>query len=722
MGQRHVLLAGTAVAALSAAVPAWTQTVNDEPIELAPITVTAFRSNADASTIPGSVQVITADELQARITTGETLERVLSDYVPGLSVSNGTIGGASQTLRGRRIQILVDGVARISELRGFSRELALINIESVERIEIVKGSNAQYGNGATGGTINVITKRAGDVNETTLTTKLSGQTTNFSDSLGFGVFASHNRRVGDFGIRLELSGEGMGDLFDGAGRQIPSDPLVGQGGGDNNRKYAIGVAADYTLGSHEFDFRFDGTRFEQTPNFFTNFTTTPVSVDTTAPYTGQPVIDDTDAFNLRYRNRDLAIGELEIQAYATDNKRRAPFVPAGIGNPVFYPISGADPRQNPLSQTQLETKTYGLRSTVRSDLSAWVSGARLTWGLDIGNDKVEQKLLDGTDVIAPMDQNSIAGFAQIDMPIGSRFDLSAGVRYERFDLTVSNFTRPLAIDLTRNFPNPTPVPAVNVTGGDFDYDATVFNIGGVYELTPSTDLFAGFSQGFSLPDVGAFTRRAPPTASGTISFASLAPEPQIVDTYEIGVRHASGAFDIEASAFFATSDEGTIFNPLNGTITQQKEETWGAEVIANYAVNHALNLGISAGFTEGRFDSTGNGDTDSWLPNNRIGAPIKATLFGDYNFGNGLRMAGEVVHTGSRSKPGTNAIASTITVNLRMAKMVGPGELSLAVDNLFDTNQLNPTASVVRINPLTRQDIPVAAQGRRIWAGYSVNF
>ncbi|WP_170334531.1 TonB-dependent receptor [Ruegeria arenilitoris] len=726
MGQKRVLRTSAALTALLTASPVFAQdsATEEDLLTLEPITISAYRSNADTSTIPGTVQVITSNDIEQRILQGESLEQILSDFVPGLSVSNGTVSGASQTLRGRNIQILIDGVARTSELRGFDRELALVDVNSVERIEIVKGSNAQYGNGATGGTINIVTKRAGDATQTTVFTRLSAQGESVSDSLGYEIFAAHDQRVDNIGLRLELSAESIGDRFDGAGRRLPSDPLVGQGGGDNSDIYSLGLAADYEVGSHRFDLRFDANRFKQNPDFFTDYLTDPVSVDTAQPYTGQPIKDETQALTLRYLNSDLAIGELEIQGYYTDNKRTAAFVPAGVANPLYYPVSPTNPRQNPNAQTRLDTTTYGIRTTVRSDLSQLASGAKLTWGVDIGKDDVNQALLDGTEVIAPMDQRSIAAFAQFDIPLGEKFDLSGGVRYERFDLSVQNFVRPDVVQLTPA--GARPLPAVNVTGGNFDYDATVFNFGGVYHLTPSTEIFAGFSQGFSLPDVGAFTRRAmasnPLVPGQTVSYAAIGPEAQIVDTYEIGARHTGGAFRIEASAFFAKSDEGTVFNSATNAITQQKEETWGGEIIADYQVNPAFNVGLSASFTEGRFDSNNDGEVDSWLPNNRIAAPVKATLYGDYVFDNGLRVAGEIVYTGKRDNKGYTVVEDTTTVNARLAKQIGLGEFSFAVDNLFDTNQLNPTASSVRTNPLTGQDIPVAAEGRRFWAGYSVTF
>lgn len=496
----------------------------------------------------------------------------------------------------------------------------------------------------------------------------------FTDSLGYEIFTSHDRRVDNFGLRLELSAESTGD-------------------------------------------RFDASRFKQQPEFFTDYLTDPVSTDPAQPYTGADVEDETQALSLRYLNSDLAIGELEVQGYYTNTERTAAFVPAGIANPLYYPVSPTNLTQSPSAQTRLDTTTYGVRTTVRSDLSTIAAGAKLTWGFDIGKDDVSQNLPDGTEIIAPMDQRSMATFAQLDIPIGARFDLSAGVRYERFDLDVSDFVRPDAVSL--QFGPPVLLPSVNVTGGDFDYDATVFNIGGVYHLTDSTDIFAGFSQGFSLPDVGASTRRAMPAnpfAPGqTISYEALGIEAQIVDTHEIGARHRSGAFSIEASGFYATSDDGTVFFSDSNNISQQQEKTWGGELIADYQVNPDLNIGLAASFTEGRFDEDDDGSYDAWLPNNRISAPVKVTLYTDYVFANGLRVAGELVYTGKRDNKGYAVVEDTTTVNARLAKQIGQSEFSFAIDNLFDTDQLNPTATSVR-------NIPTASEGRRVLAGYSITF
>lgn len=190
---------------------------HEEPVEMGEIVIQMARIGATESSIRGAVQVVGSEQIIELVRRGQALSRALPDLAP----ANCTIGGASQTLRGRTTQILIDGVARGSELRGFDRELSVRNPNSIERIEIVKGSTARFGNGSTGGIINIVTKRPAEERRTTVETRLSGQSE--GGSLGNKLFLSHDTRAGDLGLRFELSRSDTGTSFDGDGNRIPAD-------------------------------------------------------------------------------------------------------------------------------------------------------------------------------------------------------------------------------------------------------------------------------------------------------------------------------------------------------------------------------------------------------------------------------------------------------------------------------------------------------------------
>lgn len=88
---------------------AFSQNISDDVIVLDPVTLTASRTGATEASIPGTVQVIGGEDLSARLQSGEPLDNVLGTLAPGFAPSNGTIGGANQSLRERSPQILIDG-------------------------------------------------------------------------------------------------------------------------------------------------------------------------------------------------------------------------------------------------------------------------------------------------------------------------------------------------------------------------------------------------------------------------------------------------------------------------------------------------------------------------------------------------------------------------------------------------------------------------------------
>ncbi len=697
--------------------------VGDEPVLLDEVVIQALRTGGTESSIPGAVQVIDGEQVRQRVRQGRDLADVLGDLVPGLAPSNGTIGGASQTLRGRNTQILIDGVARTSELRGFDREFSTIDPNSIERIEVVKGSTARFGNGATGGIVNIVTSSPDAGPRTTISGRLSTQSE--SDSRAADLFVAQDAQFGAFGIRVEASGRDVDNRFDGDGERIPSDPIVGQGNADNLERYTLGSTLTWQRGARDLRLRLDAYELEQDIDFFADYGTDPVSL-TDRPYNGEPVRDEGQSASVRYTHSDTPVGEVELSAFVTDVDRRAAFAEPGPQNTLYYTTGPGSITQRDDAQTELFTTTYGASVTVRTPLDRVLSGAGLTWGLDYARDDVEQELIDGTPIIAPMEQDSFAAFVQLEAPIGNRLTFSGGVRAERFDLTVEDFVRPDAAQLGAG--GTLALPALDVEGGDFDYDAIVGNVGLVFEATDTIDIYGGFSQGFSVPDVGAFTRRAVlpgalALAPGqTLSFEDIEPDAQIVDTYQVGLRYDQAAVSVDASVFFSTSDEGVTFDSTTNELSQQKEEIYGAEISLSYAVRPTWLLGAELAYIEGEFDDDDDGSVETPLPNNRIPAPFTATLSTDYLFANGASLLGEVVYASGRDEGDEPELDQMVTVNFGGAYPVGPGDVTFGISNLFDRQQDNNTASSVRTDPLTGDGVYVADEGRRFSLGYSATF
>lgn len=148
---------------LAAALPLlYASSVCAEP-SLAPVVVTATRFQSEAANHPIAAQVITAEDIRnsSATTVSEVLNKVGGVHT---RISFTGVPDAPLDLRGfgmtgdQNTLVLLNG-QRISENEGTPARLSAIPIDSIERIEILRGAGAVlYGGGATGGTINIITR------------------------------------------------------------------------------------------------------------------------------------------------------------------------------------------------------------------------------------------------------------------------------------------------------------------------------------------------------------------------------------------------------------------------------------------------------------------------------------------------------------------------------------------------------------------------------------
>jgi len=128
-------------------------------INLNEVVITGTRTEKTLKNVPVVTQVISGRQmLNMGIT---TVTGALQTMVPGIDVSQfGT--RASITMQGmdaKYVLFLVDGERIAGEVNG-DIDYSMLNMENVERIEVIKGaSSSLYGSNAIGGVINIITKR-----------------------------------------------------------------------------------------------------------------------------------------------------------------------------------------------------------------------------------------------------------------------------------------------------------------------------------------------------------------------------------------------------------------------------------------------------------------------------------------------------------------------------------------------------------------------------------
>lgn len=136
-------------------------TTTSQVKELGPMVVTATRSAKSIAEIAGTVYSIEREQVAEQAAAGRSTADILGQLVPSLAPSSGTTSNYGMTMRGRTVQVMIDGVP-LTGSRDGSRQLNSISPAMIERIEVISGATSIYGAGATGGLINIITRNADD--------------------------------------------------------------------------------------------------------------------------------------------------------------------------------------------------------------------------------------------------------------------------------------------------------------------------------------------------------------------------------------------------------------------------------------------------------------------------------------------------------------------------------------------------------------------------------
>ncbi|MFL6753264.1 MAG: TonB-dependent receptor plug domain-containing protein, partial [Sphingomicrobium sp.] len=121
------------------------------------IVVTAARSNLPATSLPLNYQIIGGSDLRRDVAVYGSIIDAVSARIPSFSPTREKLSGFGETLRGRSPLYEIDGVPQSTPIRDGSRDAYTIDPFFVERVEVILGSNALQGVGATGGVVNQVT-------------------------------------------------------------------------------------------------------------------------------------------------------------------------------------------------------------------------------------------------------------------------------------------------------------------------------------------------------------------------------------------------------------------------------------------------------------------------------------------------------------------------------------------------------------------------------------
>ncbi|MFP4694886.1 TonB-dependent receptor [Thiohalospira sp.] len=678
--------------ALSAPVAA--QDGGAERLDAVQVTTTRTSQGRSIADIPGSVTVLEEEDLEEQTRSTDDLGEVLSNLVPGMGQSSENLTNYGQQLRGRKFLVMIDGVPQNAVLRDGLKHLRAIAPEAIERVEVVRGAVATYGIGSTGGVINFITKSGADAegHENRTAVELTGQSEN-GDSLGGRLYQGMrgNSEALDYSLNVSAGETGVG--YDGDGERIPSDGYPSQGGGlaestELNLQSKVGyqVAPDQRLrlSLNYYDHTQDA-EYSADPKSGGS-PGNPSAAVNEAPEGDNPGTENLNV-SLDHTWEDVAGGTLSTQVYHQD----------------YETIFGYT---DDYGQTFLETRHTGLRLAHERGFGALDA----VYGLDAGTETTAQNFRDGRTNMGEFDQTNYAPFVQLNAPLGEDWMVRGGVRHERVTVDAPTFR-------DEGFST-----SGTVTGGELDYDETVFNAGLVRYLSAEQELFASFSQGFTVAEIGR-ALRTQSTQGNDVDAEELNPEAQVVDNYELGWRGRFRDWRATATAFYNTSELGATFGgPPDYAVLRQEEEVYGAEFTGEMEAGRAWRLGGTATWQEGRVDTDDDGETDDYLDGTRI-TPPELTLHADYEPDadwSGRLQAKRVFDRerfGDSTTFAEGKVSGYTLVDATARFGAGPGKVSVGLRNLLDEQYMTPLSQSYNTPGYTP-----AGKGRSITLSYDLTY
>ncbi len=637
------------------------------------VIVSASRRPESLSQTPSSVTVLTAKELNTQSTISPNLANILSYSVPGLGFSTNQTGNSGQTLRGRNVLVLIDGIPQSTPLRAGGRDIRSIDPSVIERVEVIKGATAIYGNGAEGGLINYITKKAdqgksfGGYSQAGITGNLKGDST-----IGYRFSQQLYGKAGKMDFLVSGMYEKSGVYRDAEGLVISPEYGLGE-----TKSYNGFVKLGYNFTPKQ--------RLQLMYNYFSSRQHS-LYITKEGVYGQSPAIgiygvrkgeDEGTRYNhnanLQYTNQQI-FGKTDLTAnlYYQD----------------FYTIYSNSAAFFGSGQSAITSTKKGGRVNLNTPLKVSEGVLfQLNYGLDLMNDKTAQSLTDGRIWVPDMNMINFAPYLQASTTLFNDLTIKGGLRAENININVDDFNT-LATGANG-------AGSIAVKGGKLNYNALVFNAGARYSKYKYFNPFVSYAQSFSVFELGRVLRAA---KSNTLS--QLETKPIIVNNYEAGFSSTIGKLNFSAAYYYSTSKLGANLLEVNGTYISQRipEEVYGFEIQADYQILKDLSVGGNYAQVEGKGDVDNDGkfdgDKDVYLNTTRI-PPSKTTVYLKYAGIKNLTLDVNWMRVGNRDRFKPNAAGKYLIgegpvkafnlFNVAAAyQVIQPLRVSLGVENLLN--------------------------------------
>lgn len=637
------------------------------------IVITAARTNLPASALPLTVDVIDTEALARQVTVSGSVVDAISALLPAFSPTREKITGSGETLRGRSPLYAINGIPQTTPIRDGARDGYTIDPFFIDRVEVIYGSNALQGIGATGGVVNQVTARAPREDGWSGRTLLQGNAgDDFSgDALGGKVAGLVSYRGGRFDATAGATFERRGAFLDGRGRRIGYDgnqseiqdtdtlSFFGRIGVDLSDTARLEIIANrFRLEGNNHYVPVDGNRATGTPAT-TRRGTTP----------GQPSTGIAQMVSASLTDGDLAGGAFTLQGFY--NRTSDTF--AG-GILATFQDARIAPVGTLFDQSRNVSRKLGGKVSYERAVPGF-EALTMTLGFDALIDRTEQSLVQtGRSWVPQTDFRSLAPFAQGNLKLlNGLVRLAGGVRYENVRLDVPDYTTLASSG------------AQFVTGGKPSFDRALWNGGVVVEPMTGVRAYGSYAEGYTIADIGRVLRGVSTPNVRIDDFLDLTPV--ISNNREVGVEVKQGPLTASATYYWSSSKSGSVLvRNADGifNVVRQPIDIEGLELnLDTLTPLSGLKLGFGYSHVNGRTDTNDDGLLEADLDGANI-SPDRLNLNAEYAAGRfSARVQGRYyLSRRFEGQPIANDFTGYQLFDASIAYEIPVGRVMLSVQNL----------------------------------------
>jgi iron complex outermembrane recepter protein len=541
--------------------------------------------------------------------------------------------------------VLLNG-QRLNEIELTTIGWTAIPLDSIERIEILRGSGSVlYGGGATGGTINIITK----------TPPPGATAATFGGSLG--TYGTKEVRAG-----ANVAGQDIG--FNVFANDYAADNYRA-----NNRVEQKNLSSSVRLFGPQEDLALKVDLDRQDLRLPGARTAVELESDRRGTSTPGDFATRDGARVALAGSRDLGFGQFAAELGYRETTRTSLLKDySGFGTDTYTDTHSTVWSFTP--RVKVPYSALGLQHSliIGVDLDYWDYLSRRAPSRDL-LDTPPTPTSPSAHVNAS--QRDQAVFAQHHSAFSDVTKLTLGARWQRSTIAAQDAFNPAAYATGSKTSTP-----------------LAWEIALRHEPTTSTSVYGRVGRSFRLPTVDeVYSQFGGPAFDPIVAIL----EPQVSRDYELGAEYHTGTLRLRASAFVMNlSNEIYFFAPTFSNINLPPTRRRGVELDASAAISPAISLFTNVSLTDARFRDGAIGGFDvsgnviPLVPRVKVNAGAAWRLAPKTRFSGVARYVGRQYYDNDQTNSFPSLMPAYTVVDVKFTQTIDRLTVGIAVNNLFN--------------------------------------